>query len=71
MLEYVEVARAGPWLTGGSFTAADVQMSFPLEAATARGAAAPASIAAFLASIRDRPAYRLAVDRAGGFDALA
>ena len=53
-----------PWLTGDTFTAADVQMSFPLEAATARVGGYP-RIAAFVARLRARPAYQRALARGG------
>jgi glutathione S-transferase len=72
MLEHVEAELAqGQWLAG-EFSAADVQMSFPLEAAAARGGGAwkYPRIDAFLERIRARPAYRRAAERAGGFSPL-
>lgn len=64
-------ARA-PWFAGDAFTAADVQMSFPLE-----GAASYAGLrdgrpkaAAFLDVIHARPAYQRALE-CGGPYALA
>lgn len=73
MLEHAdeELHERGPWFAGEAFTAADVQMSFPLEAATAHRAPVPPAIAAFLGAIHARPAYRRAVERTGGFDALS
>ncbi|MCB9675274.1 MAG: glutathione S-transferase [Alphaproteobacteria bacterium] len=55
----------------GEFSAADIQMSFPLEAALSRGGAdqRPA-IAAHLARSRARPAYQRATERGGSFSAL-
>jgi glutathione S-transferase len=54
------------WFAGNDFTAADVQMSFPLEAATARGATAQLpAIGAFLQRIHARPAYQRALERGG------
>jgi glutathione S-transferase len=72
MLQHVEAElAAGDWFAG-DFGAADVQMSFPLEAAAARGRGAREypRIDAFLARIRERPAYRRAAERAGGFSPL-
>ena len=71
MLAYVEGELAGRDWFAGEFSAADVQMSFPLEAAAARGAAGGhPRIAAFLERIHARPAYRRAAERAGGFSPL-
>ncbi|MFM0039570.1 glutathione S-transferase [Paraburkholderia strydomiana] len=64
-----ELSATG-WFVGNDFTAADVQMSFPLEAATARGGLngqIPA-IAGFLQRIHARPAYQRALDRGGKYD---
>jgi glutathione S-transferase len=64
-----ELSKTG-WFVGNDFTAADVQMSFPLEAATARGGMEgqiPA-IAGFLKRIHARPAYQRALERGGKYD---
>jgi glutathione S-transferase len=63
---------ARPWFAGAEFTAADVQMSFPLEAAAARGGSIDAfpKIQAFLARIHARPAYRQALERGGPYDLM-
>ena len=71
-LDYLEseIGRSG-WFAGDAFSAADIQMSFPLEAAAARGgltAAARPQLAAFLARIHERPAYRRALERGGPYD---
>lgn len=67
-LDYIESELAQrPWFAGDAFTAADVMMSFPLEAARARAgldASRPATIA-WLDKIHARPAYQTAL-RAGG-----
>jgi glutathione S-transferase len=66
-----ELSKTG-WFVGNDFTAADVQMSFPLEAATARGGMEgqiPA-IAAFLKRIHARPAYQRALERGGKYDII-
>lgn len=56
------------WFAGPDFTAADVMMSFPLEAATARvGVGSRRHIADFVARIHARPAYRRAVERGGAY----
>jgi glutathione S-transferase len=60
------------WFAGSAFSAADVQMSFPLDAATARaglGAQYP-KLQGFLDRIHARPAYKRAVDRGGAFALL-
>jgi glutathione S-transferase len=49
-------------------TAADIMMSFPLEAAAARaGAGQRPKIAAFLQRIHARPAYARALERGGPY----
>ncbi|MFM0526862.1 glutathione S-transferase [Paraburkholderia strydomiana] len=56
-----------PWFAGNEFTAADVQMSFPLEAATARDGMAWPAVTAFLQRIHARPAYQRALERGGEY----
>ncbi|CAD6519309.1 glutathione S-transferase [Paraburkholderia sabiae] len=60
------------WFAGNDFTAADIQMSFPLEAATARGNrdAKYPSVARFLDTIHARPAYQRALERGGKYELL-
>ena len=60
-----------PWFAGDKFSAADIQMSFPIEAAAARGVLGlrPRSIA-WLENIRQRAAYLRAVERGGRFELL-
>jgi glutathione S-transferase len=57
------------WFAGSAFTAADIQMSFPIEAAQARGGldAKRPRIMDYLARIHARPAYRRALARGGPF----
>src|SRR5690606_28104077 len=52
---------------GSDFTAADVQMSYPIEAALARGGLgeAPVRLVDWLERMRQRPAYQRAVERGG------
>jgi glutathione S-transferase len=61
-----------PWFAGGEFSAADIQMSFPLEAAQARGGldGKRPRLMDFLARIHARPAYRRAVERGGEYALL-
>jgi glutathione S-transferase len=56
-----------PWFVGDDLTAADIQMSYPLEAASARAgdAAQAPNIQRVLAAMRARPAYARAVERGG------
>jgi glutathione S-transferase len=63
-----EVARTG-WFAGIEFTAADIQMSFPLEAAAARGGlnTSRPQLMSFLQRIHQRPAYQRAIERGGEF----
>lgn len=68
-LDYME-AELGKnlWFAGPEFTAADVQMSFPLEAAAARaGLNARPNLMASLARIRAREAYLRALARGGPY----
>lgn len=62
-----------PWFAGSEFSAADVQMSFPLEAAASRGAdmAAYPKIRSFLDRIHARPAYQRALERGGKYELLS
>lgn len=58
------------WFAGEQFTAADVQMSFPLEIAVSRAgldAGRPKSMA-FLDRIHARDAYKRALERGGKYD---
>jgi len=57
------------WFAGGEFTAVDIQMSFPVEAAAARLGyeGKYPRLQSFLERIHARPAYRLALKRGGPF----
>lgn len=60
------------WFAGSDFSAADVQMSFPLEAATARaglGNRYP-RLKSFLDRIHARPAYARALERGGAYELM-
>jgi glutathione S-transferase len=60
------------WFAGAQFSAADVQMSFPLEAARARGGLDERRprLMDFLERIHARPAYRRAIDKGGEYALL-
>ena len=57
------------WFAGDTFTAADVQMSFPLEAGSARGGLDQGhpKARAFLDRIHARPAYQRALEKGGPY----
>jgi len=61
------------WFAGGEFTAADIQMSFPLEAAAMRGGldASRPKLMEFLGRIHAREPYRAALERGGEFKLLS
>jgi glutathione S-transferase len=63
-----ELSKA-EWFAGPDFTAADVMMSFPLEAAASRASATQGrpKVAAFLEKIHARPAYRRALEKGGPY----
>lgn len=73
-LNYMEAELGkSEWFAGGAFSAADIQLSFVLEAAAARGGLAGdrPRLTAFLDKIHARPAYRRALERGGPYDLLS
>jgi len=58
------------WLCGDELTAADIQMSFPIEAAEVRTNLRDGypNLAGFLHRIRARPAYQAAITKGGPYD---
>ena len=58
-----------PWLAGDDITAADIIMSFPVEAFVARGGGEEGypNIAAYLMRFQARPAYQRALERGGPY----
>ena len=58
------------WFAGNEFSAADIQMSFPLEAAASRGGLdeRQPKLTAFLQRIHARPAYQRALEKGGPYD---
>ena len=72
-LNYLEAElEKSVWFVGGEFTAADIQMSFPLEAAAGRAGLdiSRPKLSGFLDLIHARPAYRRALERGGACDLL-
>jgi len=72
-LDYLEAELGkNTWFAGDEFTAADIQMSFPLEAAAARAGldASRPKLTDFLARIHARTAYKRALERGGAYDLL-
>jgi glutathione S-transferase len=70
-LDYLESEIGkSEWFAGGAFTAADIQMSFPLEAAASRGGldASRPKLHDFLQRIHARPAYQAALTKGGKYD---
>ena len=69
-LDYVESElKQRPWFAGDAMTAADIMMSFPLEAARSRAgldASRPATIA-WLDKVHARPAYQAALAQGGPY----
>ena len=60
------------WFAGPQFSAADIQMSFPVEAARVRGGldGSRPRLMSFLERIHSRPAYLRAVERGGKYDLM-
>jgi glutathione S-transferase len=69
-LDYMEAELAAhTWFAGEEFTAADVQMSFPLEASVSRAGlnASRPKLMGFLDRIHARDAYKRALERGGAY----
>jgi glutathione S-transferase len=69
-LDYLEAAiNPGPWFLGKNFSAADIMLSFPLEAARARAGLDQSrpKLWDFLQRIHARPAYQRALERGGPY----
>ena len=59
-----------PWFAGDDISAADIQMSFPLEAAMSQGTITRADyphVAVWLEKVHARPAYRRALEAGGEY----
>ena len=73
-LDFLEAELASsPWFAGRSFSAADVQMSFPVEAAAARAGLDESrpKLMDWLRRIHARPAYQRAIEQGGPFELMA
>lgn len=72
-LDYLEAElKDADWFAGKAFSAADVQLSFPLEAAAARAGLdnRRPRLMAWLERIHARPAYHRAMEKGGPFEIL-
>jgi len=72
-LDYLEAElRKSAWFVGDEFSAADVQMSFPIEAASARGGldASRPRLMDYLQRIHARDAYQRAIERGGEYELM-
>ncbi len=70
-LDFVESQLAkNTWFLGEQLSAADIQMSFPLEASVARGIVGNdrPNIKAWVARVHARPAYQRALEKGGDYD---
>ncbi|HSP57232.1 MAG TPA: glutathione S-transferase [Halomonas sp.] len=72
LLDYWEGELAhSTWFAGDTFSAADIQMSFPVLAMESRGGLdAHPNLVRFLAACRERKPYRRAVERGGEFSVM-
>jgi glutathione S-transferase len=73
-LDFMESSlKESPWFAGETFSAADIQMSFPVEAAQARAGldARRPRLMDWLTRIRARPAYRRALERGGPYELMS
>ena len=71
IVTYIETELGhADWFAGNAFTAADIQMSMPIEAATARFGKRP-GMSRFLERIHARPAYERAIEKGGELAILA
>ncbi len=66
-LDFLEGEVGDAWLCGPELTAADIQMSYPLEAAVGRAGLSSSrpKLLAYLERMRARPAYRRAIEKGG------
>ena len=72
-LDYLEAELGkAKWFVNDDFSAADVQLSFPIEAAAARGGldASRPRLMDYLKRIHDRPTYKKAVERGGEYELM-
>jgi glutathione S-transferase len=69
-MDYIENHLAhNAWFSGEKLSGADIQMSFPLEAAVERGNVKNfQNIAKFVETIHARPSYQAALEKCGKYD---
>ncbi|MBW0147190.1 glutathione S-transferase family protein [Marinobacter arenosus] len=70
-LDFIEAHLAkNTWFLGDNLSAADIQMSFPLEASVARGIVGKdrPNITAWVARVHARPAYQRGLEKGGEYD---
>lgn len=73
-LDFMEAELArNTWFAGAEFSAADIQMSFPVEAAAARGGLTQdrPHLWDYLQRIHARPAYQRALEKGGPYDLMS
>ena len=73
-LDYLEAELGkSTWFVGNEFSAADIQLSFPIEAAAARGGldASRPKLMDYLKRIHARPAYQKALERGGEYELMS
>jgi len=73
LLDFMEAELGkSAWFAGPAFSAADIQMSFPVEAASVRGGLDESrpKLWAFLKTIHARPAYQRALEKGGKYELL-
>ena len=73
-LDYLEAELVkSTWFVGNEFSAADIQLGFPIEAAAARGGldSTRPKLMDYLKRIHARPAYQKALERGGEYSLLA
>jgi glutathione S-transferase len=69
-LDFLEAELGdGPWFLGARFSAADIMMSFPIEAARARAGVDETrpKLMDFLKRIHGRDAYKRALEKGGAY----
>ena len=72
-LDYLESElRQNTWFVSDLFSAADIQLSFPIEAAAARGGldSSRPRLMEYLKRIHARPAYKRAIEQGGAYSIL-
>ncbi|MBQ0754018.1 MAG: glutathione S-transferase [Gammaproteobacteria bacterium] len=67
-----QTLQASPWFAGSEFSAADIQMSFPIEAAAVRDKVSTKypALNDYLRRIHERPAYKRALERGGPYNLM-